>query len=140
MRKLAHKARILALEICYQLDIKDNFSDRKVHEILKEKSADMDIISRASRIVKGVISNLSYIDSLIKKHSINWDISRMSYVDRNILRIGIYEMIFEPEVPDVVAINEAIEIAKTYSSHDSGKFINGILDSVRKAIANNKEK
>lgn len=139
MNKSVRKARTIALEVCYQLDIQNSIFEREAVKVLHEKNINADTGSKVFSIVLGVIKNLSYIDNLLKKYSTNWDISRMSYIDRNILRIGVYEMIFDPEVPDIVAINEAIEISKIYSSQDSGKFINGILDRIRKEIIEDKK-
>lgn len=135
MKKLARKARVYALEICYQLDILNSMNEESVQRVLDQKNLNRDIYSRVSMIVSGVIRNLSYIDGLLSKYSTNWDISRMSYIDRNILRIAIYEMLFVSDVPDIVAIDEAIEISKIYGAQDSGKFINGILDTIRKEVA-----
>ncbi|MCM8805836.1 MAG: transcription antitermination factor NusB [Candidatus Omnitrophica bacterium] len=135
MKKIFRRARILALEVCYQLDIQNLMCLKNADQVFEDMQVnDSSVLSRAKKIVTGVITNLSLIDELIKKHSKNWDISRMVYIDRNILRIAVYEMLFMPDVPDIVAINEAIEISKIYSSSESGKFINGLLDSIRKEI------
>ncbi|MCM8815703.1 MAG: transcription antitermination factor NusB [Candidatus Omnitrophica bacterium] len=132
MKKVARKARIIALEICYQLDIENLMDEKDALRVLKEKDIDGEIYLKAEMLVLGVVKNLTFIDELLSKYSTNWDISRMSYVDRNILRIAVYEMLFAPDVPDVVVINEAIEISKIYSGADSGKFINGLLDRIMK--------
>ncbi|MCM8821498.1 MAG: transcription antitermination factor NusB [Candidatus Omnitrophica bacterium] len=139
MKKIARKARVIALEICYQLDIHNLLSEKHATKVLKEKNIDGDIYFRVESIVCGVVKNLSFIDGLLAKYSANWDISRMSYVDRNILRIAVYEMFFVSEVPDIVAIDEAIEISKIYSSPDSGKFINGLLDRIMKEGVSRKD-
>jgi len=86
-------------------------------------------------LIHGVMKHKSSIDETLKKVSDNWDLQRMAPVDKNILRLALYEMHFCPEVPPVVAINEAIEIAKNLSSHESGKFVNGILDRARKELS-----
>ncbi len=132
MRKASRRARIVALEICYQLDIQNIMSEQYALKALNEINEDKCVRSKVELIVYGVIKNISYIDGLLAKYSKNWDISRMSYIDRNILRIAVYEMIFDSDVPGIVAIDEAIEISKIYSSPDSGKFINGILDKIMK--------
>ena len=85
-------------------------------------------------LVHGVAANLADIDARIKKFAANYELHRISAVDRNILRLAIFEMLHCPEVPPVVSINEAIEIAKRFGSEDSGRFINGILDRVRGEI------
>jgi len=86
------------------------------------------------RLVGGVLENGLEIDGVIERFSNNWKISRMSCVDRNILRIAVYEMLFCPDIPVKVAINEAIDIGKKYGTEESGAFINGILDGIRTAL------
>ncbi len=83
------------------------------------------------KLVDGVRKNREMIDQEIEKHSLNWKLNRMSYIDRNILRIAIFEILYCDEIPLKVAINEAIEIAKTYGDKSSAPFINGILDQVK---------
>jgi N utilization substance protein B len=85
----------------------------------------------AENLIKGVVTHKKEIDQVIKKYVRNWDLERLAVVDRNILRLAIYEMMYCPDVPQIVCINEAIEIAKKYSTADSGKFVNGILDKFR---------
>ncbi|MCM8788773.1 MAG: transcription antitermination factor NusB [Candidatus Omnitrophica bacterium] len=141
MKKIARRARIIALEICYQLDIQNHLSEKHALTALKEKNIGHDIYWKVESLVRGVVNKISFIDGLLAKYSANWDISRMSYVDRNILRIAVYEMLFISDVPSIVAINEAIEISKIYSSPDSGKFINGLLDRIMKeSISQDAEK
>ncbi len=93
-----------------------------------------DILPFFHRLVKGVVSEGNEIDSIIEKFSSNWKISRMSCVDRNIMRIAIYELLWCADIPSKVSINEAIDIGKKYGTEESGPFINGILDSIRDAI------
>lgn len=85
-------------------------------------------------LANGVIGNREAIDEVIKRFSSNWKISRMSCVDRNIIRIAVYELLSCPDIPPKVSINEAIDIGKKYGTEESGSFINGILDSVYLAI------
>ncbi|MCM8764981.1 MAG: transcription antitermination factor NusB [Candidatus Omnitrophica bacterium] len=139
MKKIARIARVIALEICYQLDIQNLLSEKHAVKALKEKNIGGDVYLRVESIVCGIVKNISFIDDLLAKYSENWDISRMSYVDRNILRIAVYEMFFVPGVPDIVAIDEAIEISKIYSGPDSGKFINGLLDRIMKQSVSRKD-
>jgi transcription antitermination protein NusB len=82
-------------------------------------------------LVRGVLENKAEIDTLIRKYSKNWKLSRMPAVDRNIMRIATFELLKLEDVPATVTINEAIEIAKDFSSDDSGAFVNGILESVK---------
>lgn len=93
-----------------------------------------DILSFFYRLVRGVVSEGSEIDSIIEKFSSNWKISRMSCVDRNIMRMAVYELLWCGDIPSKVSINEAIDIGKKYGTEESGPFINGILDSIRDAI------
>ena len=89
----------------------------------------------ANSIVKGTSKDLSKINEIISKYADNWDIKRMAVIDKNILRMGIYEILYREDIPPKVSINEAIELAKKYGDVDSGKFVNGILDKVRKTEA-----
>ncbi len=85
----------------------------------------------AEPLIRGTIENRASIDERIIKHAQNWDLHRMAVVDRNILRLAIYEMLFRQDIPPVVSINEAVDIAKKFSTEDSGKFVNGLLDKVK---------
>lgn len=85
----------------------------------------------AEPLIRGVIEKRPRLDEEIKKFAQNWDLHRMAAVDRNILRLAIYEMLFREDIPPVVSINEAVDIAKRFSTNDSGKFVNGILDRVK---------
>jgi len=80
--------------------------------------------------VEGTIKNIDKIDNLIQKYALNWELHRMAYVDRNILRFATYELLHLPDVPPKVSINEAIELAKKFGDQESGKFVNGILDKI----------
>ena len=86
------------------------------------------------RLIKGVLQHLEKIDRAIKEHAENWDIHRMAVVDRNVLRLAIYEMHYREDIPPVVSINEAIDISKRFSTEDSGRFVNGILDRIRQDL------
>jgi len=88
-----------------------------------------------SALVKGVIENQDAIDERIRKFAANYELNRIAAVDRNILRVAVYEMVFSDDVPPVVCINEAIEIAKRFGSEDSGRFVNGILDRIKAEVA-----
>lgn len=85
-------------------------------------------------LVKGVMAHRSDLDSQIVKYAKNWELPRMAVVDRNILRLAIYEMMYREDIPPIVSINEAVDIAKKFSTQDSGKFVNGILDKIRTDI------
>jgi len=92
------------------------------------------ILSFFTQLTGGVVNNRGGIDKIIERFSKHWKLSRMSCVDRNILRLAVYEMLSCPDIPAKVSINEAIEIGKKFGTEDSGAFINGILDSIRMAM------
>jgi transcription antitermination protein NusB len=88
----------------------------------------------AEPLICGVLEHRDKLDTEIQKHAKNWSLQRMAAVDRNVLRLATYEMLFREDIPPIVSINEAVDIAKKFSTHDSGKFVNGILDQVRKEL------
>ncbi|MGA2752075.1 MAG: transcription antitermination factor NusB [Verrucomicrobiota bacterium] len=89
----------------------------------------------ADKLIRGVLEHLQDLDLKIKEYAQNWDINRMAVVDRNVLRLAIYEMLHRQDIPPVVSINEAVDIAKKFSTQDSGKFVNGILDKVKSHLS-----
>jgi len=88
----------------------------------------------ADPLIRGALEHRDAIDEHIKKHAKNWEFHRIATVDRNIMRLAIYEMLFREDIPPIVSINEAVDIAKKFSTQDSGKFVNGILDKVRSEL------
>lgn len=88
----------------------------------------------AEPLIRGVLEHRDDIDARIKKHARNWEFNRIAAVDRNVMRLAIYEMLHRDDIPPIVSINEAVDIAKKFSTQDSGKFVNGILDKVRGEI------
>ena len=88
----------------------------------------------AEELIRGVIAHHPDIDPLIARHAENWGIDRMGTVDRNAMRIAVFEMLYRDDIPPVVSINEAVDLAKAYSSVESGKFVNGILDRIRQDL------
>jgi len=125
------KAREHALQILFQLDVRQ---DKPSSVILKhfwtEYNPDEDIKAFAEAIVKGTYKHLAGIDELIRRCAKNWSLDRMAVVDRNVLRMAVYEILYRMEIPTSVTINEAIEIAKKFGTDESGAFVNGILDRV----------
>jgi N utilization substance protein B len=85
----------------------------------------------ADPLIRGAVEHREEADTIIKKHAKNWDLHRIAAVDRNILRLAIFEMLHRDDIPPIVSINEAVDIAKKFSTQDSGKFVNGILDKVK---------
>lgn len=126
-------AREWAVQLLFQLDL--NPSD-KLEEVYKEfwSSRTVDKKSRqfTEERVSGVMNNIKDVDITLKKYTDNWEISRMGVVDRNVMRLALYEMMSCKDIPSAVIINEAVDIAKYFSTSESGKFVNGVLDRVRK--------
>lgn len=134
------KAREFALQILFQYDLANGNIKEIMENFWKEKKANSKIVSFCSQLVNGAIENLKEIDNCISRHSLNWKLERMSAVDRNVLRIATYELLFLKETPSPVVINEAIEVAKKFGTEDSAKFINGILDAIRRSLEENGKK
>ncbi len=130
------RARELALQFLYAIDLQGGDYRERLDAFLKDevggKPGEAEASEYARRLVDGVTLHAPAIDAILSVAAQNWDIARMAVIDRNALRIGCYEMLHEPEVPTKVAINEAIELGKRYSTEQSGAFINGILDRIRK--------
>jgi N utilization substance protein B len=130
--RLRSKAREIALSILYQIEISRKDYQETFQSYLKDHPQKQEIVDFSFSLVEGVIKNLSYIDSLIKKYVKNWEIERMAVIDRNILRMGCFELLFLKDIPPKVSINEAIELAKRFGDIDSPRFVNGILDKIYK--------
>jgi N utilization substance protein B len=135
-----HLARTIALQTLYQWDFM-NQSDKEVFNIVKKNLGEFapkfDEGDFVNDLVKGTMKNKKSIDALIKKYAPEWPIEKITMIDRNVLRLGIYELKFggkgkEKQVPPRVVINEAIELAKTFGSSSSGKFVNGVLGAIYK--------
>ena len=102
---------------------------------LPPPTADEEEVRRfAEPLIRGTLEHREEADEIIKRHARNWELHRMAAVDRNILRLAIYEMLHRNDIPPVVSINEAVDIAKKFSTQDSGKFVNGILDKVKSEL------
>lgn len=134
MRKRT-RARELVLQLLYQADLmnisaKDLMADF-FGMVLKEGD-DSQIEDFARQLINDIWDNISSIDKKISEYATNWQLSRMAIVDRNILRLGSYELLFRDDIPPKVTINEAVELAKKYGDLESGKFVNGVLDKINK--------
>lgn len=125
-----HLSRMVAMQTLYEWDFREN-SD--LHNIqnrnIEEYSQEVDI-AFVNNLVSGVVNNLDKIDQQIEKSAPDWPIEQISLIDKSILRLAIYELLFSKNVPLKVAINEAVELAKQFGSENSSKFINGVLGSV----------
>lgn len=124
------KARELAMKALFCMDMLKNDSDELLERLEDRLKPSPDIRGFYLSLIKGVIANKPQIDQTIEAFSSNWKISRMGCVDRNVLRISTYELLFCPDIPPKVTINEAVDIGKLYGTEDSGAFINGILDGI----------
>jgi len=133
-------ARIIALQALYQIDI----CNRPVEEVLSfdwlDKQYNEDAIAFSRELVKGTIEHLGFVDEKIRNQLEHWDLERLSYIDRSILRFSTYSIYFQDDVPDTVVINEAVELAKIFGTDDSYRFVNGVLDGIRKEKIKNLEK
>jgi len=127
-------SRVLALQALFDMDMSSDLSEERFDGFCKNFTPSKKALPFFTRLVKGVRQNIHKIDSLIEEGSENWKISRISCVDRNVMRIAVYELIFCPDIPSKVSINEAIDIGKRFGADESGAFINGILDSIHKNL------
>jgi len=103
----------------------------QVPQLPPPTAAEAEVRRFAEPLIRGALEHRDTIDEHIKKHAKNWDFHRIAAVDRNIMRLAIYEMLFREDIPPIVSINEAVDIAKKFSTQDSGKFVNGILDKIK---------
>ncbi len=123
-----HRQRKFVLDILYQADL----LERKIKNVLTEELEHKKEFRTefVMSLVEGVAEKKGYIDDLIQESSRNWSLDRMPIVDRNILRMAIYEILFMEDIPLKVSINEAVELAKTYGTDESGRFVNGVLGNI----------
>jgi transcription antitermination protein NusB len=130
------KARICALQMLFQYDIGQQPIDELLRTYWTELGGEYaeDVREFASRLVAGTVENLEDIDDRIRDRAENWRISRMAVVDRNILRLAVYEFLREKDTPKTVVINEALEIARRFSTFEATQFINGILDAIKRDL------
>jgi N utilization substance protein B len=126
------KARELALQMLFQADMSGNQPDSIIATFEELQKSKPNTREFATRVFKGTLDNLEKIDEMIQQQAENWRLSRMAAVDRNIIRMAIYEFLHEDDTPKLVIIDEAIEIAKKFGTQKSSQFINGILDGVLK--------
>ncbi len=133
-----HLARSIAMQALFEWDFRGQPADilpTIVERDLKEFGPGLDETEFAKKIIEDVVGNMKEIDVLIGKYAPQWPIDQITIIDRNVLRIGIYELKFKNEVPPKVAINEAIELAKNFGGPSSGRFVNGVLGAIYKEMA-----
>ncbi len=124
------KAREIALQVLYAIDVLHIDAKEAITLFWNNFQATEDSRKFSTLLIEGAWDNRDQIDDLIRSCSENWSLERMSRVDRNILRMAVYELLYCPTIPPKVTLNEAIDIGKMYGSENSGSFINGILDAV----------
>jgi transcription antitermination factor NusB len=128
------RARELAMQALYQLDVQGVHVLQYLNEFFIENSSDDFVRKLASEWTKGTWQNLAQCDEMIMNCIIKWRLSRLSPVDKSVLRLSVYQLKFCPEIPPKVVINEAIELAKKFSTAQSSGFVNGVLDAVLKKL------
>ena len=138
MRKRT-RARELALQILYQIDLREDDLRDDLDSILEKSGKAPDVTGFARELVVGTTEMGDEADRHIASIAEHWDVRRMAAVDRNILRMAVFEMLRRPDIPAKVSINEAIELGKKYSTAQSGAFINGILDRIRRSLESKKD-
>ncbi len=128
------KARETAMQALFFMDERRDFSDEMFERFCANFAPKPDVRPYFLRLVQGVLKCRADLDALIERFSENWSLSRMSGIDRNLMRIAVFEIVWCRDIPAKVSINEAVDIGKKFGSEDSGAFINGIVDSIRAAL------
>jgi N utilization substance protein B len=130
-----HQARELALKVLFQLESSGDDPDEVLSYHAADGAATSDVANFAAQLVRGVIDNRERLDAILSETSEHWKLEQMAKVDRIILRIAVYEIAIDRQVPTKAAINESIELAKTFSGDEAGRFVNGILGRVAATVA-----
>ena len=128
-----HLGRTIIMQSLYQWDFRNKDTaelQQALERNLKEFAPEFDDLKFVEHTVNGILTNLEAIDRVITHYAPQWPLEQITLVDRNVLRIGVYELKLNPEIPARVAINEAIELAKTFGGESSGKFVNGVLGAI----------
>ena len=135
MMSSRRQSRIVAIQILYQIQLTTTPMSAIIEQFWRSQATSVNLRSFATQLVEGTAEHLPVIDDLIQNTSKNWKLHRMPIVDLAILRCATYEILFVEDIDAATSINEAVEIAKSYSTPDSPKFINGVLDNIRKKHA-----
>ena len=130
------QAREWAVQFLFQTEFNPDEIDRALTDFWndEEKKPSERDQAYVNEVVRGVLEKRRDIDRTISKYTDNWDVDRLGVLDRTVLRVATYEMLFRSDIPPVVSINEAVEIAKAYSGKESGRFVNGVLDRIQKEL------
>lgn len=137
---LRRTARECALQMLYQFDIGKQPIEEIIDSFWEMNEHPKKVREFANDLFEGSVERLKEIDKRIQQHAQNWRLSRMAAVDRNILRLAVYEFLCDTTTPATVVINEALEIAKKYSTHESAQFVNGVLDSIKNDLTQKEAK
>ncbi len=132
-----HLSRTIAMQTLFAWDFNDRQEvdiNKVIHDNFQQFAPNFDDHGFVQSLVQGVLDNVEAINAYIIKYATEWPLDQITVVDRNILRLGIYELVFDKNIPAKVAINEAIEMAKTFGGDSSGKFINGVLGAIMKEM------
>src|SRR5881394_214510 len=129
-----HRAREAAIQYNFWRDLQQGETPERIDDFWEFCPVKPNVREFAQPLIEGMITHLPEIDERIKRYCENYNLNRISPVDRNVLRLAIYEMLYRDDIPPIVSINEAIELAKTFGGAESGGFVNGILDRVRKDL------
>ena len=133
------QAREAALQMLYQSEVGRTTEHEAIASYWPSREPDTDLSEPlrefANGLVRGTIARIAEIDGILRAHAQNWRIERMAVIDRLVLRLGVYELLAEPATPSKVVINEAIELARTYTGDEAVGFVNGVLDAVRKELS-----
>ena len=133
MRGSRSKAREAALKVLYQLDVTKDSPQEGCLLYFRHHRVSVNSQPFVTALVQGTVEHQAQIDPLLTQYATNWTLSRMSIVDRNVLRLATFELLFSEETPPKVVINEAVDLAKRFGTPDSGKFVNGVLDAIHKS-------
>lgn len=128
--RVRHRARVAALQAMYEIDSSGHSPDVVIEQRLKDDDLPESGAKFARELVQGVKTHQDRLDTLIGRYAPEWPVDQIATIDRNVLRISIYEILFCPDTPTKVAINEAVELAKQFGSDSSGRFVNGVLGTL----------
>ncbi len=129
------KSRELALQMLFQWEMGQHPPEHVIATFLKNQKLDPEVANFARALFEGTVGEIKNLDRLVREQSEHWRPERMAAVDRNLLRVALFELLHHPQTPAAVVINEALEIARRFSGENSVEFINGVLDGVRKTLA-----
>ncbi len=129
-----HQARLLAVQFLFQRDFNPGDLEEALRDFWEGRAPPPSVRAFAEDVIRGVETNRAELDERLRAYAEHWDLERMSAVDRNIMRVALYEMRRRDDIPPIVSINEAVDLAKEFNGLESGKFVNGILDRAARDV------